>query len=40
MVGENKFLSKIMSLFFSMEKMVGSKFAQGLAGLKLIAENK
>ena len=38
MYGPNNFLSKLMSLFFSMDKMVGAQFEQGLAALKTVAE--
>jgi uncharacterized protein YndB with AHSA1/START domain len=38
MYGPNPFVSKLMSLVFSMDKMVGPKFEEGLASLKAIAE--
>lgn len=38
MYGPSPFISKLMGLFFSMEKMVGEKYEEGLANLKLIAE--
>ncbi|MEY4764440.1 MAG: hypothetical protein RI907_1113 [Pseudomonadota bacterium] len=38
MFGPSPFLSKLMGLFFSMETMVGSKYEEGLAALKAIAE--
>lgn len=38
MYGPSPFLSRLMTIFFSMEKMVGSKFEEGLATLKAIAE--
>jgi hypothetical protein len=38
MYGPNNIISKLMSLFFSMDKMVGSAFEQGLADLKTLAE--
>lgn len=38
MFGPSPFISKLMSLVFSMDKMVGSKFEEGLANLKAIAE--
>lgn len=38
MYGPSPFISKLMGLFFSMDKMVGAKFEQGLANLKSIAE--
>jgi Polyketide cyclase / dehydrase and lipid transport len=38
MYGPNPFISKVMSLFFSMDKMVGQKYEEGLASLKSIAE--
>lgn len=38
MFGPNSFLSKLMGLVFSMEKMVGGKYEEGLAALKAQAE--
>jgi len=38
MYGQNSFMAKLMGLFFSMDKMVGDKYEQGLATLKRIAE--
>lgn len=38
MFGPSPFMSKLMGLVFSMEKMVGGKFEQGLASLKALAE--
>ncbi len=38
MHGPNSFMSKFMGLFFSMDKMVGAQFEQGLASLKVLAE--
>lgn len=38
MYGPSPFISKVMGLFFSMDKMVGEKYEQGLATLKAIAE--
>jgi hypothetical protein len=38
MYGPSPFISKLMSLFFSMDKMVGQKYEEGLASLKTIAE--
>jgi hypothetical protein len=38
MYGPSRFISKLMSLFFSMDKMVGQKYEAGLASLKAIAE--
>ena len=38
MYGSSPYLSKPMSLVFSMDKMVGSKFEEGLASLKAAAE--
>jgi hypothetical protein len=38
MYGPSPYISKMMSLFFSMDKMVGSKYEEGLARLKLLAE--
>jgi uncharacterized protein YndB with AHSA1/START domain len=39
MHGRQPFLIKVMSLFFSMDKMVGKDFESGLANLKALAEN-
>ena len=39
MYGPSTFLSKIMGLFFSMDKMVGTDFESGLANMKEIAES-
>jgi uncharacterized protein YndB with AHSA1/START domain len=38
MTGPSPFLSKLMGLFFDIDRMVGSDFADGLANLKAIAE--
>lgn len=38
MFGPSPYFSKVMSLVFSMDKMVGTKFEEGLASLKTIAE--
>lgn len=38
MHGPSNFMSKFMSLFFSMDKMVGGQFETGLARLKALAE--
>ena len=38
MYGPNPFLAKLVDLFFSMDKMVGQKYEEGLASLKAIAE--
>ena len=38
MYGPSPYISKLMSLVFSIDKMVGSKFEEGLANLKMIAE--
>jgi uncharacterized protein YndB with AHSA1/START domain len=38
MFGPSPYLSKLMTIFFSMEKMVGSKYEEGLASLKTLAE--
>lgn len=38
MYGPNNFFSKVMGLFFSMDRMVGAQFEQGLAALKSVAE--
>jgi len=38
MYGPNNFLSKVMGLFFNMDRMVGAQFEQGLVALKAVAE--
>lgn len=38
MDGENNFMSKAAGLFMDMDKMIGSDFDKGLAGIKAIAE--
>lgn len=38
MHGSNSYMHKLMGLFFSMDKMVGSSFETGLADLKAVAE--
>ena len=38
MYGPSPFISKLMGLFFSMDKMVGQKYEEGFASLKAIAE--
>jgi Polyketide cyclase / dehydrase and lipid transport len=38
MYGPSPFMAKLMGLFFSMDKMVGQKYDEGLASLKAIAE--
>ena len=38
MFGPSPYLSKLMGLVFSMEKMVGGQFEQGLANLKNVSE--
>jgi hypothetical protein len=38
MYGSSPYISRLMSIFFSMEKMVGEKYEEGLATLKAIAE--
>ena len=40
MTGQNNFMSKAMTLFMSMDKMVGNDFEKGLAQLKAVAEAK
>lgn len=39
MYGENTIVSKLMSLFTTMDKMIGPDFENGLASLKRIAES-
>lgn len=38
MYGPSPYISRLMGLFFSMEKMVGQKYEEGLSSLKAIAE--
>lgn len=38
MTGPAPFVSKVMQVFFNMDKMIGKDFEQGLADLKAIAE--
>ena len=38
MYGPNPYLTRLMTIFFSMDKMVGSKFEEGLANLKAMVE--
>lgn len=38
MQGPTPFISKLLGLVFSMDKMVGSKYEEGLASLKALAE--
>ena len=38
MYGPSPFVSRLMGLFFSIDKMVGGKYEEGLASLKAIAE--
>ena len=38
MDGPMPFVSKVMCLFFNMDKMVGTDFEAGLASLKALAE--
>jgi uncharacterized protein YndB with AHSA1/START domain len=38
MYGPSPYISKLMGLFFSMDKMVGEKYEEGLAELKALAE--
>lgn len=38
MYGPSPFMSKLMGIFCSMDKMVGQKYEEGLANLKAIAE--
>lgn len=40
MYGPNRFVTKVMGLFFSMDKMVGGQFEDGLARLKALAERQ
>lgn len=38
MYGPSPYISKLMTTFFSMDKMVGSKYEEGLSNLKNLAE--
>jgi hypothetical protein len=38
MHGPNRYIAKVMHLFFSMDSMVGKQFEAGLANLKAVAE--
>jgi hypothetical protein len=38
MSGKNNFISKLISIFISMDKMVGKDFEAGLENLKTVAE--
>jgi carbon monoxide dehydrogenase subunit G len=40
MYGPSPFVSKLMGLFFSMDKMVGDKYEEGLTTLKALAEKR
>jgi hypothetical protein len=40
MYGPQSYLCKVMSIFFSMDRMVGKEFEAGLANLKSIAEEQ
>ena len=38
MNGESSYISKVMSLYFNMDKIVGGEFEKGLADMKALAE--
>jgi uncharacterized protein YndB with AHSA1/START domain len=38
MYGPSPYITRLMTIFFSMDKMIGSKFEEGLANLKAMAE--
>ena len=40
MHGPSPYLAKLMQVFFSMDKMVGKDFEDGLANLKTLAESR
>jgi hypothetical protein len=40
MEGEKNYISKVMCLFMSMDKMVGGAFERGLADIKTIVETE
>jgi hypothetical protein len=39
MYGPSPFISKLMGLFFNMDKLIGKDFESGLASLKSLAES-
>ena len=39
MDGNNNFMSKAFQMFMNMDKMIGKDFEQGLASIKVAAEN-
>ena len=39
MFGPSPYMSKLMGIFFNMERMVGGQFEQGLANLRALAES-
>ncbi|MFY9270892.1 MAG: hypothetical protein WAO55_14205 [Candidatus Manganitrophaceae bacterium] len=38
MYGPSSYVSKLMGVFFSMDKMIGQKYEEGLAVMKAMAE--
>lgn len=40
MSGPSPYVAKLMGIFFSMDKMIGDKFEEGLGSVKAIAETK
>ena len=40
MHGSNNFMAKLMGVFFSIDRMIGAQFEQGLARLKVLAEKQ
>ena len=40
MTGPMPYLTKVMTLYFNMDKMVGGSFEEGLASLKVLAEKR
>jgi hypothetical protein len=38
MYGPNPYIAKVMHIFFSMDRMVGKQFEDGLANLKTLVE--
>ena len=38
MQGPSPYFSKLMGIFFDMDKMVGDKYEEGLASIKALAE--
>jgi len=39
MYGQKNYVSKVMCMFLSMDKMIGGQFEKGLADLKALSES-